>query len=731
MKILMQKLWVYKLSWDEPLPLEIVQAWLEIIKDLPALNDLRIPRLVVCDLRVALDLHIFCDASQSAYGACLYVRTVQEYSKASVKLLLAKSKVAPLKPTTIPRLELCGALVGVRLFEKVVSSLRVDIRHSTFWTDSTIVLGWLRMSPSKLQPFVRNRVVEILEKTENCSWRHVPTDENPADHITRGVNISELQGLDLWWSGPQFLSQDAAQWPPNLAVAKELPEVRPADAVSLHVSLTCTDKFIELDRFSNILRLKRAVAYVLRFVNSCKRLTPKTDYLSSDELQNASNLIIKMSQVESFPEYDILLKKKPVPAKSKLIKLNVFLDDKNLLRVGGRLGNVSSFPYDKKFPIVLQSTHQFTKLLFRAEHIRLMHAGPQLLLASIRETYWLIGGRNLAKFTYYQCVRCTRMRGKVVFPLMGNLPPQRVIPNRPFECVGIDYAGPISSASRQGRGCKIVKVYIAIFVCFTTKAVHIELVGDLTSNTFISALRRFIARRGKPSDIYSDNGTSFVGAYNEIGKFLKSNCSSLPECLANDNINFHLCPPYSPHFGGLWEAGVKSIKYHLYRVLGQCNLTYEELITVLTQIEAILNSRPLTPLSSDSNDLTPLTPGHFLIGQPLSALPVPDYQDSPVNHLTRFQRLEQLRQHFWARWSKEYLGELQQRVKWNSSKSELKPHTLVVVKEDGLPPLRWKLGRIIAVYPGADGINRVADVRVANGVIRRSFSKICPLFENR
>ncbi|XP_022834206.1 uncharacterized protein LOC111361970 [Spodoptera litura] len=310
---------------------------------------------------------------------------------------------------------------------------------------------------------------------------------------------------------------------------------------------------------------------------------------------------------------------------------------------------------------------------------------------------------------------------------MGNLPSERLRPGYPFESTGVDYAGPIMCASRQGRGCRLVKVYIAIFICFTTKAIHLELVGDLSSNSYLLALHRFISRRGKPSNIFSDNGTSFVGAYNDLSKFLKANSSSLGESAANDGIKFHFIPAYTPHFGGLWEAGVKSTKYHLQRVLGNCNLTFEELYTALTKIEAVLNSRPLTPLSSDPVDYTPLTPGHFLVGRPLTSLPQPDYRDHSMNHLSRFQRIEQLRQHFWSRWSKEYVAELQVRTKWHSSKDALRLNTLVVIREDNLPPLKWRLGRVVAVHPGTDGIVRVADIQTSTGVIRRAFNRICPL----
>lgn len=728
MKMLLQRLWLQKISWEEELSPEITKQWLELLEGLPALNDIRVPRHVICNSHVAFDLHIFSDASERAYGACVYVRSVDKEGQVLVRLLIAKSRVSPIKPTTTPRLELCGALVSAHLYEKVMTSLRAQVRSTTFWTDSTIVLGWLKMMPSRLQPFVRNRVSDILEITGSCTWRHVPTDQNPADLISRGLHASIIDSLDLWWSGPSFLQQDVTYWPSNPITKQcdDLPETRVE--VSLHVNLN-HEPLIDFNRFSNLSRLIRAFAYALRFITKCRKnaTSLSSTYLNHDELSNSLKMITKLSQSESFSEYDILAKKQNLPKKSKLLKFNPFLDNDNLMRVGGRLSN-SEFPYEKKHPIILQSTHRFTKLLFNLEHKRLLHAPPQLLLATIKETYWPIGGRNLAKACYHQCVRCKIMKGQVIAPLMGNLPNSRLTPGGyPFRNVGVDYAGPLMAASRQGRGCALVKVYVAIFICFTTKAIHLELVGDLTSKTYLLALSRFMSRRGQPDNIYSDNGTAFVGAYNEITKFLKENCNSLAETLASEKTKFHFLPAYAPHFGGLWEAGVKSVKFHLQRVLGNCNLTYEQLNSTLISIEALLNSRPLTPLSSHPDDLSALTPGHFLVGRSLTSLLVQDLRDHTYQHLSRFHRIEQLRQHFWARWTKEYVPELQQRIKWRLNHDSLKNNSLVVLKENNLPPLKWRLGRIVAIHPGQDGISRVADVKTAGGVVRRAFSKICPL----
>ncbi|XP_052742136.1 uncharacterized protein LOC128198001 [Bicyclus anynana] len=727
-KMLLQSLWLQNLSWDDSLPSTVHKNWLDISKNLNVLNNLRVPRCVLIQSFVQLEFHIFSDASEQAYGACFYVRSVDSHGKILVRLLCAKSRVGPIKATTIPRLELCGAQVAAKLYEKVTSSLRVQATRTVIWTDSTIVLGWLKMLPCKLNTFVRNRVGDILDRTTNCTWRHVSSEDNPADYVSRGVSVGALESLDMWWSGSSFLKEPEPRWPSTVINSESLPETR-MEISCLAKSDTSSDiiNLINFDRFSKFNRLKRTVAYMLRFIEACKGRRSKTDFLTDTELSKSLRVIVSMVQRESFPEYETLIQKKSLPKKSALIKFNAFLDENNLLRVGGRLGN-SEFSYDKKYPLILQSTHRFTKLLFEHEHTKLMHAGPQLLLASIRDVYWPIGGRNLAKAIYRRCIKCTRMKGKVVAPIMGNLPQQRLTPGGfPFESVGIDYAGPISSASRQGRGCRILKVYIAIFICLTTKAIHLELVSDLTSNSYISTIKKFISRRGKPRHLSSDNGKSFIGAYNDLARFLQDNSSSLSSDFANEGIDFHFIPAYSPHFGGIWEAGVKSVKFHLYRVLGNCNFTFDELYTVLTQIEAILNSRPLTPLSSDPDDFTALTPGHFLIGRPLTGLPVKDYQEIKTNHLSRYHRIEQLRQHFWARWTKEYVSELQIRTKWQVPTQPMQINSLVLLKEDHLPPLKWKLGRIVALYPGKDNVARVADVKTSTGVIKRSFSRICPL----
>ncbi|CAH2093707.1 unnamed protein product [Euphydryas editha] len=308
---------------------------------------------------------------------------------------------------------------------------------------------------------------------------------------------------------------------------------------------------------------------------------------------------------------------------------------------------------------------------------------------------------------------------------MGQLPASRSTLEFPFLNCSVDYAGPILIADRRGRGCKLIKSYLCIFVCLAVKAVHLELVTELTKEAYIAALNRFVARRGKPRSILSDNGTNFIGASNELYKLLQD--STIASDIAQEGIEFTFAPAYSPHFNGIAEAAVRSAKHHLKRLLKLTNLTYEEMATLLTQIEGILNSRPLTPLSNDPSDLSALTPSHFLIGRPLLSVPHPPVSDISITRLERYKRVELLKQHFWQRFNIEYVSLLQQKTKWAAATGELQLGALVLVKDKALPPLLWLLGRVVKTYPGSDGVIRVADVKTKKGTICRGFNNICPL----
>lgn len=734
-KILLQKLWLHKLGWDDPIPSDIVKIWHNFINKLTHLQNIRIPRHVKGLHSKYTNLHIFTDASQDAYGACAYVSTYDDHSPITVRLLCAKTKVAPIKPVTIPRLELCGALIGAKLYNLITKSLRLEFDNVYFWSDSTIVINWIKISPNLLKPFVQNRVVQINELTDGLPWLHVAGKDNPADLLSRGLTLDALQYSDIWWHGPCFLresKQYSSQSKDENINSNDLPELK-SNIITLTSQIN-KNNLITFERFSDFNRLRRAAAYILRFIyNTRQKMKDKRNLgpLTSDELTKSTLLLVRMSQNTSFPAiYNALKPNSHIKLHRSISSLDVFIDTDHIIRVGGRLRNSKTFSYNKKHPILLCSKHTFTRLLFEYEHKRLLHAGPQLLLATIRDSWWPLRGRDLARQTVHKCITCTRQTGQTLSVKMGDLPVERLESGYPFFRSGVDYAGPMFILNRKGRGAKLEKCYLCLFICFITRAIHLELVTSLSSEAYLMALKRFISRRGKPAYIYSDNGKTFIGALKEFSDCLKLNEVNIQNYTASEGISFKFIPPYSPHFGGLWEAGVKSVKHHIRRAIGNTNLTYEEFYTVLTQIEAILNSRPICPISSDPTDFLPLTPAHFLIGRPLVAPACEDVSQTEISLLSRYKRIEHIRRLFWKRWATEYISEMQHRRKWQEGQESLEPDTLVLIKDDNSPPLMWSLGRIVRTFKGRDGISRVADVRTSSGIIRRSYPKLCPLFRN-
>ncbi|XP_052738126.1 uncharacterized protein LOC128198186 [Bicyclus anynana] len=728
-KLIIQALWISKCDWDSEAPDVIKKDFLDIANSLHFLNSIKIPRFVSCSSPTLVELHTFSDASERAYGGCIYVRTIDHEGLVNVRLLTSKNKVAPIKPKcTIPRLELSAALLATRLWKKVVNALTINIHQHWFWSDSTIVLGWLSSSSSQTVQFVRNRVGEIQETTNGHKWNYVPSKSNPADLVSRGVKADSISTAALWWTGPEYLHEAIIRIP---EIHKAL-DISTSDT-SLHTFIPkkaedhTNNRILHIiHKHSSFNKIIRILAYVKRFIHNCRTKT-QHNHLTLNEINSSRKIVLHHAQREMFlEEYNLLKNNKQLPKRSKLNSLSPFLDSDDLIRVGGRLRN-SYYSYDVKHPIVLCAKHHITKTLFLLHHKVLMHAGPQLLLSNIRQNYWTIDGRNLARKTVHACVRCFRFKATSVQPIMGDLPNERTHLVSPFLTTGVDYAGPVLILNRKGKGSRLTKSYICVFICFAVKAVHLELVTDLTKEAYLACLNRFISRRGKPETIYSDNASTFIGASNELAQFLKGSVDYVQAQLAEQGINFKYIPAYSPHFGGIWEAAVKSVKHHLRRVLSLTHFDYEEMATCLAQIEAVLNSRPLTPLSTDPSDLSYLSPSHFLIGRPLLATAQANLLDKEVNRLQRYQRVEKLRQHFWQRYSLEYVSLLQTKGKWRQSMDKLKIGALVLVKDRTQPPLLWLMGRVTNIIYGGDSIGRVAQLNTKKGIITRAFNNICPL----
>lgn len=722
-KLIMQRLWTLGLNWDDTPPREICEKWYQFKSSFAMLSDFKISRRFLVDNCDECQIHAFCDASEKAYAGVIYFR-VQQNSKVNVFFVCAKTKVAPLKSISVPRLELCAAVLLSNLLSEVLTIFDNKIKFSNVYayTDSMIVIHWIKSSPHKWKTFVSNRVTHIQDKIPPASWQHISTDNNPADCASRGFLPGEILQNKLWFSGPEWLQSSSEYWPvskfdPNYVnLSDEKVEQKILTLTTLNIP-----NFIEtlIQDCSTLSKLKRILAYIQRFLyNSANSVNRRTGVLTVKELNDSLMTLVKYVQVFHF--HDEIQKLKNKKSTSKFLrKLNAFLDKDDILRVGGRLRN-SNLSFLQKHPAILPKRSRFTDLIIQHFHITHLHPGVQTLQFLISQQFWILSARSSIKRVVSGCKQCWRLSPRPYQPPMGNLPDFRVSQLKAFSVVGLDYAGPFAITLGKIRGAKTHKAYICLFVCMATKCIHLELASDMTCEIFISALRRFIARRGRCDCIISDCGTNFTSASREIGTLMK-------QAAERETIKFKFNPPGSPHFAGMAEAGVKSVKTHIHRVVGQQIMTYEEFYTLLTQIEALLNSRPLCPMSNDPNDLSVLTPGHFLTLEPLTSLPDPDLAHLNISKLNRFQFLQRCVQSFWKRWQLEYLHTLQQRSKWLNASHPIGVGTIVLIKNDQTSPMKWLVGRIQKLYYGKDEVARVADVRTKNGVLKRALVKLCPL----
>ncbi|XP_049874500.1 uncharacterized protein LOC126372695 [Pectinophora gossypiella] len=732
-KLLIQDLWRRQLDWDESVPADVSQQWQNFVSELQNLTEVRIPRRVALSNTAKYELVGFCDGSTKAYGCCVYQRSIGDGDITS-HLLIAKSRVAPLKPLTVNRLELCGAALLARVLKHMYSLLhsQINIVRVTAFTDSSTVLAWLNTPPYKLKTFVSHRVAKIIDEVSVENWLHVSTHDNPADHCSRGLPCSQIITSQTWWSGPKWLLAESTSWP----IQRELvsPDNIPELKSTAHVALPTSEKDDAVSQLihkcSSLSRVQRVLAWCLRFVANSKRSSEAriTSPLTVEELNTSLSMLARHEQAASFSE-EIDSVKSNIPCSRIIQKLYPFIDELGLLRVGGRLKN-SQLPQNTIHPILLPKLSPISRLIIDYYHRLHLHCGPRTLQSLVQRRFWILGIRNLIRSRLSKCVTCFKVNPTPCQPMMGNLPSPRVQPARCFQNVGVDFAGPFTVKESRRRNAKTYKAYVCVIVCLAVKAIHLEVVSDLSTPAFIAAFDRFVSRRGLCKMVISDCGTNFIGArryLSEIHQLLLTKQSELNTEFSGRGIDWRLNPPTGSHFGGIFESGVKSMKHHLKRVVGLQVLTFEELVTVLTKIEAVLNSRPLCFLSSDPSEVDVLTPGHFLTGGPLVSLPEPQLEDTYVPPRERWQMLQKLTQSFWRAWQRDYLHTLQQRVKWFKGQANVKIGNIVTIVEQNLPPLEWHYGKVVDIHPGNDGVVRVVTLRTAKGLLRRPVAKICPL----
>ena len=730
MKLLYRDLWKEKADWDDPVNPEQAGRHRQWREELPLLKQIQLPRYYYANEEIpsSIQLHGYSDASDKAYAAVIYVRATYPTLPSTVELVISKTKVAPLQTRSTPQLELCGANLLARLMATTRQTLGVPMVDVYTYTDSTVVLGWLGGESGRYCVFAGHRIASTVILVPYKHWQHVPTDENPADAASRGVTATDLKQHNLWWHGPAWLATDPVMVPTqpterHLAEQREV-EAKPKPQIVLAVVVP---KYFEQNQ-NSYTKLVRVTCWMMRFVNrTTRRRQEVSSHLNTAEGQAAINLLLRRAQQRSFPkEIEAIRLKNDFSPTSCILVLHPIMGKGSFLRVGGRLW-LSKYIYHVKHPIILLARDYLTAILFRHYHLLLGHCGPSTLLTHAANLYHVVGGRLLARNVCNKCITCKKKAAKASSQLLGQLPPARVEPHYVFLHTGMDYCGPFKVRQGYTRRPVEIEVHLAIFICFSTKAVHLEVVSDEKTSAFLAALDRFVARRGLPLHLYSDNGPNYNGAKNQLHQFYKflgskQTQDAVQAYVFSHQITWHNSPQRAPHFGGLWEAAVKSTKHHLRRIVGQERLTFEELTTIVCQVESFLNSRPLGPVTShDIDGICPLTPSHFLIGRAARAYPQEAVTGTPTT-LQRWSICKKATQEFWDRWSQEYLQHLQKATKWHKTTRDYKEGDLVMLTDGKEFKCQWSMARVIKVYPGVDGHVRAVDVTMETKILPTTYT---------
>ncbi|XP_042611086.1 uncharacterized protein LOC109074690 [Cyprinus carpio] len=733
-RLLLRELVSQGTDWDSPLPPEKFDKWQRWQDSLQGLNHLNISRTYsTCSLTraKATELCVFSDASVKAIAAVAYLKVETDEGHTEVSFVLGKAKLAPLAELTIPRLELCAAVLATEIADQIREEIGLMLDRITFFTDSKVVLGYITNESRRFYVYVNNRVQRIRQSSHPGQWRYVATENNPADLGSRSVAASQLQGSS-WLTGPRFLLEPEESSMDIMAF--EL--VNPDSDVELRPKVTALSTKVlgerldtkRFERFSSWSRLTRAVARLLHVARSLHKPAHDAECvgwhyckkgITSAELTEAEHVIIKSVQCEVYAEEMTCFEsKQDLPGSSPLKKLHPVRDKEGLLRVGGRITH-SNLPADETHPILIPGKHHLAVLLIRHHHEQVKHQGRHFTEGAVRGSgLWIVGAKRAINSLIYKCVTCRKLRGRSEQQQMVDLPPERLQQEPPFTYVGLDVFGPWEVVARRTRGgIANSKRWAILFTCMSTRAVHLEVIESMTASSCINALRRFFSIRGPAKQIRSDRGTNFVGATNELKLAPDAQEDSVNVYLLSQKCTWVFNPPHASNMGGSWERMIGTAWRILDSMLlqeGRSKITHEVLCTLMAEVMAIINSRPLIPVSSDPEAPLILTPA-MLLTQKIGTPPVPSGNFSDANLLKHaWKKVQALADTFWARWRLEYLNTLQIRQKWHTKKPNLKDGDIVLLKDKQARRHEWSMGVIAKAFQSDDGLVRKVEVKVAS-----------------
>ena len=724
-KIALQALWERGISWDEELPPELSERWKRLFQEMVQLNGVRFDRCLTPPNAIGQPvLCVFSDASEDAFGACAYARWQLSNGGFNTQFIAAKSRVAPLKKLTIPRLELQGAVLASRLGKTILKESRLKFEKSVFFLDSKIVLAWICSETRRFKPFVSVRVGEIQDNSDPAQWRHVPGEQNVADDVSRGIPVESLAGR--WQYGPDFLHLPESEWPQDSPVADEVEVQKEHRKVHMVGKQINTQPLIDCNKFSNWRRLIRVTAYTLRFIwrlrargskgsaEEEEALKPEDGPLSPEELKDAETHWLKESQKTLKDRLN----------KGEFRNLSPYVDQEGVLRVGGR-ADKALVSYETRHPALLPRDHRISCLIVQHAH-QFGHPGVAATVAKTRTKYWIVRAHDLAKSIKFRCVVCREYGARVESQVMADLPQSRLAPfTPPFHHTSCDYFGPYRV--RISRN-KIVKHYAVIFTCLNTRAVHLELAADCTTMEFMQVLRRFYALRGVPALMISDNGSQLVGAERELREMVDGlDTEKLQEFSAERGMKWQFTTPAAPHQNGCAESLVKSCKIGLKKAIGEQVLTPLELQTCLVEVANLVNQRPIGRIPSDPDDGSYLSPNDMLLGRASSTVPQGPFRHTK-NPRHRVEFVQKIVDSFWTRWTRDVFPSLLPRKQWHAEKRNVRVDDFVIVQNSSAIRGTWNVGRVVSVYPGEDEKVRNVKVKIRTGEYERPITKIAVIY---
>ena len=702
-KILYREMCEAKLHWDSKIDDCFKRRW----KEWGALisEKFTIPRTLapVHQPISAITLHAFGDASKSGVSSAVYA-VVQQGEVKTQGLVCAKSRLAK-QNLTIPRLELVAAHMATNLVSNVEKAIdNCDKIETHCWSDSTVALYWINGSGDYRQ-FVSNRVAKIRGQG-HVQWHYVPTKENPADIGSRG---GSTWNNELWTNGPEWLSDPEKRPKSPIIESRSRRRIQGYEQNPCHSNNRDDDRMDKLLEAHNLQKVIRIGAWVKRFVNNskCPINKRKTGPLSTAKIQDQYLWWTKRAQQDATINGEM--------EKSK-IQLNLQPNEAGVLECRGRI--------EGDYPVFLPQNHLFTRKLVEQAHLTTLHGGVGMTMAKVRDLYWVPKLRQLVKRVRSDCWGCKRFRVQSYEnPPPGNLPTTRTQGTTPFEVLGVDFAGPIRYRTK-GKNSK--KAYLVLYGCSLTRAVHLEVLQSLEPNDFLDSLKRFIARRGRPRLIYSDNGATFKAAE----KWLKrvQHDEQFNYFLTERTIEwkFNLCR--APWWGGQYERLIGLFKRAFHKSIGNGILSFKELENVVLDVEVALNDRPLSYLEDDI-ELPALTLATMLSINP-SRLPElkPRHLDEK-DLRKRAKMLKECKRAMWKRWSREYVRGLRERHVNAGGKQASCPRkgSAIIIADESKNRNTWKLGIVSDHIKGKDDVIRGAKVRTANGELERAIQQLYPL----